>query len=389
MQDSSPEADTLLAAAHGWAAGLGSSSVDVDHLGLAIADGERCLAAEIGLDGREWLAQSVMWLGFQRGAAAMTPRPPSRDTPLLRSAELVRVVATAASEAARNGHPTVDARHLLVALLAVDSSTVATHARVLGASAADARVVLKFLPYRRPYADSHSPDVGRRPSSPTVILLGGGDMSRALPEAVAEARRLRRRSSTGLAVGVVGATNSNGGRRFAERLRRQGVNAIDTGVDCRESALTTDVVPDCDVIYVPGGDPAAGYDALWATPFYEALVDFADGGGIVMGHSAGATIWGSGHQSSFVSQGDEEQLPMFGWLGRTVVVAHHLENGVRLNTARRHFPDRIILAVAHEGAVVAVGGSVRLLTPGDADSIIFDPTTGTPRPVATDPLPVC
>lgn len=352
-------------AAQSWAIALGSWRVEPDHVGLALCDTEPSLVRALGLEPRVWLGQTIMWLGYQRGAAAMQPRGPTATVEA--SAGLNDLLAATQWEADRNGNEP-DARHLVVALLRIDESTASTHARQLGANAAAARRALGLRAFRRPLAAGHERRSARVPLDPSLVLLSGGAMTDALPAAVEAAKSMVGVSS--LRVGVIGATNPHGGERTAQRLRSLGVDATDLRVNDRDQADKAKLDETLHAVYFPGGDPARGYDALWATRLYFDLVAFAEAGGVVMGHSAGATIWGSGHSSWFVSEGDLEPLPMFGWLGNTVVVAHHLDDRQRLQTARTLFPGQQLLALGHEGAVAIEHGTVREIAPGETSTLL-------------------
>jgi cyanophycinase-like exopeptidase len=358
----------VMVRAEQWARALGSPTIDPDHVGLALAEVDAPTVEAAGVDPLAWVAQTMLWLGYQRGAVGVPPPPPCRTGTVSPAPATVALLDAAREEADRNGQE-MEVRHILVALLRVDESTAATHARELGATAAAARRVFGLMPYRRPLAEGIGPDAAPRPSRPRLVLLSGGLLVKALPAALAEAQRLH--GTDIRRVGVVGAANPLGGESTARRLRTAGVDAIDLEVDSRRAANASSIPPDIDAVYLPGGDPARGYDALWATRFYGSLVEFAEDGGVVMGQSAGATIWGAGHASWFVSEGDLEPIPMFGWLPH-VVVAHHRADGRRLTTAQRLFPGTPILALAHEGAVVVDGDVVRALVDGEVPTIIAD-----------------
>ncbi len=79
----------------------------------------------------------------------------------------------------------------------------------------------------------------------------------------------------------------------------------------------------------------------------------ANSGGIAMGHSAGAVIWGAATLSSFASEDEPEPMPMLNWLVSTVVVPHHRlhPDDQRLRAAAARFPGLNIVAITHEAAV--------------------------------------
>lgn len=179
----------------------------------------------------------------------------------------------------------------------------------------------------------------------------------AVPAALEAAASVMGVDPGGLRVTVVGAA-ARDGAQMTELLRSLGVHAVDSGVNDRRAALASAPLPPADIFYLVGGNPAMAYDALLGTPVLNALVEHAERGGVVMGHSAGAIVWGAETLSDFASEDDREPFPMFNWIADTVVVPHfqpHDETNDSLEVARGRFPKARILGVAHGGAVMYDG----------------------------------
>ena len=162
---------------------------------------------------------------------------------------------------------------------------------------------------------------------------------------------------------------------------------MDSGLTVRDDAASAEAcrrLASADVVWLTGGDAAALYDRLWATPALDAIREAHDNGAVVGGVSAGAMVWGAGTLSDFASLGEAEPFPLFGWLGDVVVWAHYAPSRERaLRERLAAFPGCRGLAVAHGGAVVVAPGNdgLQVLHPGmgDAASVVLD---GPDQPVS-------
>ncbi len=153
-------------------------------------------------------------------------------------------------------------------------------------------------------------------------------------------------------------------RLQAEIISGAGARATDSGLIDRSDAKSAEIcnrLAAADLIWFLGGDAAAIYDRLWATPALAAIQDAHARGAVVGGVSAGAMVWGIGTLSDRASLGDPEPFPLFGWLSDLVIFAHYAPNREPAFRERlRAFPGCRGLALAHGGAVLVDSGSTDL-----------------------------
>jgi len=154
-------------------------------------------------------------------------------------------------------------------------------------------------------------------------------------------------------------------RRHVERLGDAGeVDVLDSGLTSRGDASSEEAcrrLGSADLVWFAGGDAAAIYDRLWATPALAAIHLANEKGVVVGGASAGAMVWGAGTLTDFASLGDPEPFSLFGWLDHLVVFAHYWPTRERaLRERLAAFPGCQALGVAHGGAVVVGPGDQNL-----------------------------
>lgn len=275
-------------------------------------------------------------------------------------ATLSHVLQLAQQEAADNGSD-VGAGILLVSLLREVESVGAATAGWLGMTVGRVRAAAGLRSQRRVVAGG-APSGGppRRPGSGPLVLCGGApetDLLRQVTELASRRSDPAVLSAVAVDLGWASQRPTARQRRwYVDQLAEAGARCVsDSGLTDREDAFSSEIcqrLATADLIWFAGGDTAAVYDRLWATPALAAIRTANNNGAVVGGVSAGAAVWGAGTLSTFVA-GVSEPFPLFGWLADLVVFAHYVP--VREPTFRKYvaaFPGCQGLAIGHGGAVV-------------------------------------
>ncbi|MGH9155140.1 MAG: Type 1 glutamine amidotransferase-like domain-containing protein [Acidimicrobiales bacterium] len=372
----------------------GDRNLTADHLALALArpgaDGVEVVVAA-GLDLLEWRDGIIRVLGWNEGGQwEREGRPASSvcDSPaerrfggeLLTGPDVHAVLDLAAAEAAANGEE-IGPAHLVVGLLLAVDSVGAAGARWHGLTPGRVRVAAGLIDVCRPPAGGAPPGrTGPRREGAGALVLCGGGSAQALPAVL----DLAPRPCSVVLVDMAwsGPRPSAESRRLdLEALVAAGAgSAVDSGLTGREDAFDSEVcerLAPAHVIWCTGGSVAALYDRLWATPALDAIVDAHQRGAVLGGVSAGATVWGTGTVSDYVS-GNPEPLQLFGLLDDVVVFSHYFTSRERAFRERlRAFPGCRGVAVSHGGAVaVDPSGDLRPLCrdgAGMAGVLLVDP----------------
>lgn len=386
----------LLAAAEEEARRRGDTTLTADHLALALArpgcDAAAVLAAA-GVVALDWRDEIVKVLGSNEGgrweregrpASSVTDSPAERrfGGTLELTEQASGVLELAAAEAAANGHELGPAHVVVGLLLGVDSVGAGT-GRWLGLTPGQLRAAAGLVEHRRVLADGAAPGrLGPRRDGAGSLVLCGGASDRGLLSAVVSLS-----SAAGPAAVVVDLGWS--GPRPAPEIRQRYLDdlaaagaaaAMDSGLTERPDAFdgaVCDRLASADVIWCTGGSVGVLYDRLWATPALDAIVHAHQRGAVLGGVSAGATIWGVGIVSDYVT-GHPEPLPLFGLLDGVLVFSHYWPTRERAFRERlRAFPDCRGLAVSHGGAIaVHATGELRPLhtdPSGVSGAVLEDP----------------
>jgi hypothetical protein len=375
---------TVLEAAEEEARRRGDRVVEPDHVGLALTRAEvaRELLAGVGIDPLDWRDQIVRVLGWREGALAEREGRPAGNGadgpaelrvsgPVDLDPGVPHVLQLARDEAAASGGA-VGPAQMLVGLLLEGESVAAATGRWLGMTPGRVRHAAGLGNVRRVVAAGipHHPWPRSTGCGP-IVLCGGGSDDALLAEVAAVVRRHSGRSTPSVLIVDAGwqtrRPTEPQRRSVVERWQGVGVAAVDAGAFDRDDAPSPEIcerLAAAELVWFNGGDAAAIYDRLWATPALDAIRAAHDGGAAVGGISAGAMVWGAGTLSDFASVGDPEPFPLFGWLDDLVVFPHYLpprEHAFRERVAA--FPGCQGLGVAHGGAVVVAAGSdgIRIL----------------------------
>ena len=386
----------LLAAAEEEARRRGDRTLTADHLSLALArpgSDAAAVVAAAGVDALDWRDEIVKVLGWNEGgrweregrpASSVTDSPAERrfGGTLELTEEASGVLDLAAAEAAANGDELGPAHVVVGLLLGVDSVGAGT-ARWLGLTPGRLRAAAGLVEHRRVLADGAAPRrLGPRRDGTGLLVVCGGASDTGLLSAVIG-------QSCAARPGVVLVDLGWSGRRPAPEIRRRyldylaaaGADAVvDSGLTERPDAFditVCDRLASADVIWCTGGSVGAIYDRLWATPALDAIVHAHQGGAVLGGVSAGATVWGVGIVSDYVT-GDPEPLPLFGLLDAEVVFSHYWPTRERAFRERlRAFPGCRGVAVTHGGAIaVDSSGELRPFRTdqwGVAGAVLEDP----------------
>lgn len=343
----------------------------------------------------DWRDQIIGVLGWAEGGAAQREGRPAgamadsladlRFAGDLEPEPAVAAIVELARQEASAHHCEVGPAHLLVGLLLEGESVGAATGRWLGLTPGRVRSAAGLHNQRRTVAGGASRCRTRRGKGAwPIVLCGGGTDADLLAEVIDLAGR--RAGPGGARVVLVDLGWSVRPptveqRRFQlERLTTAGAApAVDSGLTEREDAASAEAcrrLAAADLVWCTGGDAAAIYDRLWATPALQAVRDAHDHGATVGGVSAGAMVWGAGMLSDFASLGGPEPFPLFGWLDDLVVFAHYAPSRERAFRERlASFPDCRGLGVAHGGAVIVAPGDdgLRVLRPGlgGIDSVVL------------------
>jgi cyanophycinase len=380
----------LLSAAERHARRRGDRVLTGDHLALCLARPDATvepLLRRAGVDPLEWRDEIVTVLGWREGAAAahagrpagsMADSPADRrfDGAMETGSEVEVVLQLAAAEAAANGTE-VRPEHVMAALLLDGESVGAATASWLGLTTGKVRAAAGLVSRRRVVADGNPPGPFHRAPTAGPLVLCGGAPDRDLYQ---DLIRLVRAAGAGFPKVVVVDVGSSRPRRnppsteLLDDFKAAGAaEAVDSGLSGRPTAGSEEVcerISSADVVWFCGGDPAVIYDGLWATPALEAIEHAHAAGALLGGVSAGATIWGIGTISAYVT-GDPEPLPLFAALPGIVVMAHYWPTRqATLRERVRAFPGSRGIGVAHGGAVV-VGPAldeIHVLRAGPADT---------------------
>lgn len=336
------------------------------------------LLTAVGVDPVDWRDEIVTVLAWREGAtAAREGRPAGSMADSLAErryggaiavdADVHHIFDLASDEAVANGQE-AGAAHLLVALLREGESVAAATGRWLGMTPGRVRSAAGLRNERRVVAEGAPPGGGVPATGDALVLCGGGTDADLLAEVIALAPRRRSRTTPEAVVVDLGwqtrlpAAEQRQG--YLELFRSAGAEAAHSGIDDRSdasSAKACDLLAAADIVWFAGGDAAAIYHRLSATPALEAIREAHQGGAIVGGVSAGAMVWGTGTLSDFASLGDPEPFPLFGWLANLVVFPHY---GPRREQALRErvrvFPGCRGLAIAHGGAVIVRRGGAEI-----------------------------
>lgn len=344
------------------------------------------LLRALEVDALDWRDHILTVLGWREGAdAEREGRPAGRTADSLADLRfsgaleiepvLLHVVELATKEAAAN-HTNVGPAHLLVGLICEANSVAAATGSWLGLTAGRVRAAAGLRNSRRVVADAAPPGGNPRgPNCGPVVLCGGGTDAGLMTDVVALSAE--RAGLGGPRVGLVDLgwhsvpPTAEARRLLLERFSEAGAcRVFHSGLTSRSdawSAEACDRLAAADLVWFGGGDAAAIYDRLWATPALEAIRSAHEEGAVVGGVSAGGAVWGAGMVSDFASQGDPEPFPLFGWLDRLVVFNHYAPSRERAFRARlAAFPGCRGVAVAHGGAVIVTAGDdkIRVLRPG-------------------------
>lgn len=364
---------SFLADAEEEARRRGDRRVAPDHLALvftrrAIVGDE--LLQQLGVDPLDWRDQITTVLGWREGALAeRESRPAGRvadSATELRFAGTIEVddgvrhiVELAKTEAAANDD-TIGAAHFLIALLDEGDSVGAATGRWLGLTPGRVRAAAGLRNERRSIAGGAPSGLSsRRRATGPLVLCGGGTDTDLLLRVVGLAREQVGRSRPRAVLVDLGWQSRRPADQHAphlEALRNAGADAVDSGLNDRSDGGSIDIcrrLARADLVWFAGGNAAAIYDKLWATPALDAIGEAQDNGALVGGVSAGAMIWGEGTLSDLATLGDPEPFPLFGWLEQLVVFAHYAPSRERAFRARvQAFPGCQGLAIAHGGAVL-------------------------------------
>ena len=389
----------LLLAAEEEARRRGDRHLGAEHLALALARPQgpaSALLAELGVDPLDWRDQITTVLAWSEGARAERESRPAGSMAgslaelrfsggLAMERAVPHIVELAQHEATANDSD-VGPAHLLVGVLVEAESVGAATGQWLGLSPGRVRAAAGLRNHRRAVAGGAEPGRRSRGSSTgPLVLCGGGTDADLLAEVVAlAAGRAGSDGPRAVLVDLAWHTlppTAEQRRSNLDRLAAAGAAlAVDSGLTVRDDAASAEVcrrLGAADLVWLTGGDAAALYDRLWATPALDAIREAHANGAVVGGVSAGAIVWGAGTLSDFASLGEAEPFPLFGWLGDLVVVAHYASGRERaLRNRLAAFPGCRGLAVAHGGAVVVAPGDdgLRVLRPGmgGIDSVVLD-----------------
>lgn len=131
-------------------------------------------------------------------------------------------------------------------------------------------------------------------------------------------------------------------------------SAVDSGLTDREDAFDAGCAIACSPLTSSGAPVALSPPSTTACgrrPPSMPLVDAHQGGAVLGGVSAGATVWGAGTVTEYVT-GDPEPLRLFGLIDDVMVFCHYVAGRERSFRERlRAFPGCRGVAVAHGGAV--------------------------------------
>lgn len=356
----------------------GERYVDDPHLGMALTRVEAGFLEPL-VDPLIWRDRIIDTCGINDGMmCAESGDPPDRWSAALhtgrleigdRGRDLLPVSASAVADVARafaeaqQTNTDVGPAQLLVGILQGFDISAGTASSV-GLTVARVREVAGLTHSRWVPAGGASPDPVRRPlRTAPLVLLGGGTDDPTAYEHIAElACASRRKDRADLRVRAVFAASAGGtgagSRRATLRLfESAGIpDRGDTGLDFREDAHRSEVVEalrGADVVLLDGGRPENLYDALWATPAYDALLDAADAGAVVVGSSAGMVILGVGRMTDRLSgDGAFEPIRYFGWLDAICVAHYSAEHDEHLSQVHSAFPEVPLIASPERGAVV-------------------------------------
>lgn len=312
------------------------------------------------------------WEREGRPASSVSESPTERrfTGDLVVHAEVEVVLDLAGEEAGGNGAE-VGPSHVLVALLLSVDSVGAGTARWMGLTPGRVRAAAGLANIRRILAGGAPPGrLGpRRPGSGPLVLCGG--ISAPARPAV-----------MGLSPGVgrvVLVDLAWSGRRPSSHDRQPQLDAwlaagagaaVDSGLAERDDAAHPEVcdrLASADVIWCAGGSVAALYDRLWATAALDAILQAHQAGAVLGGVSAGATVWGAGAVSDYVT-GEPEPLALFGLLDQAVVFCHFF-------AGREHaFRERLGAFPGCRGVAVAHGGAVTVDPSGGIRALCADPS---------------
>lgn len=363
----------------------GDRRLGADHLALALARPHAAAApllAKLGVGPLDWRDQITTVLGWAEGAKAEREGRPAggmadsladlRFSGALEEEAAVSHLLELAKREATANDSEVGPAHLLVGLLLEADSVGAATGRWLGMTPGRARSAGGLGNDRRTVAGGAPP--GRWPrgeSAGPMVLCGGGSDAGLLAEIVVLAgeRAGPRRPNVVLVDLGWSTLRPTAEQRIVhlDRLANAGAaRARDSGLTERCDATAPEAcqrLTEADLVWFTGGDAAAIYDRLWATPALEAIRDAHDHGAVFAGVSAGAMVCGAATVSDFASSGDPEPFPLFGWLDDLVVFPHYAparERALRQRLAS--LPGCRALAIAHGGAVVVGPGDNRLRT---------------------------
>lgn len=353
----------------------GDRTVGSEHLALALARPQSAAAsllAALGVDPLDWRDQITTVLGWREGARAGREGRPAGaladslaelrfSGPLEVDPAVTHILELSAQEAV-SAATDVGAVHVLVALLHDGDGVGAATGRWLGMTEGRVRSAGGLRTVRRVVAGGVQGRPFRRPTSAgPMVLCGGAADTELLAVIIAIAGERAQRSQPQVVVVDLGwhSRPPTAGERahLLEQIAAAGAeNVVDSGLTERgdaHSSETCALLAGADLVWFSGGDAAAIYDRLWATPALDAIEEAHRRGAMIGGVSAGAMVWGVGTVSDFASLGEPERFPLFGWLDNLVIFAHYTprrENAFRDRMA--YFPGCRGLAIAHGGAVI-------------------------------------
>lgn len=358
----------------------GQSYVDGRHLayGLTRHPAGQAAVARAGIDPLWWrdhlaLVEGVNAKDCRHGAPLKIWRPLAADAAPSWHPRALAILCVATEEASAPGRDRATPADLLTALRLENGLEPAGTLRELGVSVARLRVAAGH-PHpagrpRPPAAAPIRPPAGR--GGPLVLLGEDLDPSPGHRWAFARARARPGRPAGPPVRVVVLQTAVSAPSPFellrANLLHLYGVGGgelevIDAGLVTAEDARATAVLERlaaADIVHLRGGNAERLYDAMAGSPALAVLADVSVRGGILIGGSAGAMIWGAEAWSDWYS-GDparKEAVPLWAWLDRVLVEPHY-------RTAERRiwqhhlpaFPGAVVLAIPSLGAALVLPG---------------------------------
>lgn len=298
----------------------GATVVEPEHLGLALTRDEHAVAlvAGVGVGARRWRDHLNFILGVNAGMRAahqQQVRPDHKVSAAALYAEhppavgeaVAAIVAQAEHEAAAHGEPVGPVWLVTVMLTSGAGGIAAGTARWAGVTAAGVRQAGGLATAPRPLLADVDPDElpTPQPRGP-LVLLGGGPIPPAALHTAAELADASRPVQVAVATAAAPWQAHQHVAARQQQFDDAGVSArvIDLGLADRDDAdrrAVVDALDHADIVFVDGGRCELAYRALAGTAALDALVAFSERGGMVMGYSAGAQLFGVGMLTDWMS----------------------------------------------------------------------------------------